>query len=306
MSPFCWRHVKVRGSIFRAVVLGIFLCWALKPAVSQIRKPVATTPSAHHSQSRATGYRFEVVSIRPANDTENWMVGATPDEYQAIGRPLSTTVIEAYFPQGYLFDAKVKSYIRDAPKWLWTKRYDFVGKVAPADLATWQRQGETSHAEAHTSMLQEMLRAALKKRCKLVVHRVPAMIQGYALILAKNDPNRKHLRPSKPDEQVPDNLVQLPLDGLMRPIPRHAEIPALKFFHTSMVSLAAELSTLLYAPVENKTGLMGKYDFSLIHTAMRIPSPAQWNFHWLGLKLVPIKVQIDAIVIDHMQQPSPN
>ena len=78
----------------------------------------------------------------------------------------------------------------------------------------------------------------------------------------------------------------------------------------SMPELAARLSGFLRRPVLDQTGLAGTYDFEYrtgnddqdsdltvgIITSMRE----------IGLKLAPGKGPVDTIVIDHVEQPSPN
>lgn len=306
MRPTRRDNLSRNPAIFIAPGLVTLLLCNSAIALCQIRKPLDTVPPSLHNQSRASGYRFQVVSIKPSHGAGNWMVGTVSDEYRAIGVPLAITLMQAYFPFGYLSDRKAKSYIQGAPKWLWTERYDFVAKVAPEDLALWQKARETSNAATPNKILQEMLRAALKERCKLVVHRVPLKMQGYALALAKGGPNRKHLRLSKPNEQVPSGTIKLSLGGRLKPIERKSDVPTAKFFHTSMASLAAMLPTWLGAPVQNRTGLTGRYDFSLIRIDTRRPPPSAWDWHWLGLKLIRVKTQGSAVVINHIQQPSPN
>jgi uncharacterized protein (TIGR03435 family) len=81
--------------------------------------------------------------------------------------------------------------------------------------------------------------------------------------------------------------------------------PALTYYKTSMASLAANLSMLQGIQVEDRTGIAGKYDFSLMRWQSDDGSYS-WDFEALGLKLQPIKVPSDTLVIDHIERPSPN
>lgn len=72
-----------------------------------------------------------------------------------------------------------------------------------------------------------------------------------------------------------------------------------------MASLAAIMSIWWSATVEDRTGLTGQYDFALTqlnHTG----DPSDWDLGVVGLKLRPIKVPAENIVIDHIEYPSPN
>jgi uncharacterized protein (TIGR03435 family) len=83
-----------------------------------------------------------------------------------------------------------------------------------------------------------------------------------------------------------------------------------------MQQLAAALAGQMDTRVFDKTGLTGKYDFVLEYLGTiegpgdsdpeaRLPLvkalPDQ-----LGIKLEPVKGQMDVLVIDHIEKPSPN
>jgi len=71
-------------------------------------------------------------------------------------------------------------------------------------------------------------------------------------------------------------------------------------------------------PVQDRTGLTGKYDFVLKRIDMSeeqdgrvsldaIPAPNDiWDMGALGLKVEPIKIPAETIVIDHIERPSEN
>ncbi len=153
-------------------------------------------------------------------------------------------------------------------------------------------------------MLQAMLQVALADRCKLVVHRTPATFPGFALVLSNRGPNRKRLVEAKPNEVIPDNALKVAEDGRMVPI-RSEYDPVVHFYVTPMASLAAEMSRW-GAPVEDRTGLTGKYDFALTRFSTTNNPSADWNLAALGLRLEPINVPTEAIIIDHIERPSPN
>jgi uncharacterized protein (TIGR03435 family) len=69
-----------------------------------------------------------------------------------------------------------------------------------------------------------------------------------------------------------------------------------------------------YVPVTNKTGLNGKVDFGLEVAASNADSPGDAPYllaealqKQLGLKLTPVKIKLDVIVVDHAEgTPTPN
>jgi uncharacterized protein (TIGR03435 family) len=213
--------------------------------------------------------------------------------------PLGVAIEFAYLP----LRTQRKEQIVNAPAWLWSDEFDFVGKVGPDDLEEWRMS--TQHGLYRPSpMLEAMLQAALADRCKLAVHRVPATFPGFALVVSSRGPNRKRLAEAKPDETIPDNAQKMYEDGKMVPI-LSSDDPVTHFYETSMVSLAAVLSSW-GAPVEDQTGLTGKYDFALTRLSTIGDPSVDWDVAALGLKLKPIKIQTENIVIDHIERPSPN
>ena len=73
------------------------------------------------------------------------------------------------------------------------------------------------------------------------------------------------------------------------------------------------LTRELDRPVVDKTGLTGKYDFTLQFTPAAsestdstAPSIFTAIQEQLGLKLEPQKAPMDVLVIDHIEPPSPN
>src|SRR5579884_2266013 len=134
---------------------------------------VQTTPA--QSKQADTDLKFEVVSIKPAQP------GAAPDEkllpdgFIRTNVSLSHLIVMAYFPAVLWSPYRIKN----APDWI-NDHYDLVGKVASGDVAEWQKHSGMLDNKA----VQSALQAALKDRCKLVVHRVPDEIVGYDLVVA--------------------------------------------------------------------------------------------------------------------------
>jgi uncharacterized protein (TIGR03435 family) len=61
-------------------------------------------------------------------------------------------------------------------------------------------------------MLQVILQNALADRCKLVIHRIPTHINGFALVAANHGPNRKYLVESNSGDVILDKAVSIALD----------------------------------------------------------------------------------------------
>lgn len=286
------------GSRRTLSLIGISISLAVISVGSQVGNGPGATATDGNAAVRSD-LAFDVVSIRPVSDTGDRFIGTSRDEYRAIGWPLGTTIQLAYFS----FRMASKDRIIEAPSWVWNERYEFVGKVGETDLSEWQHFIQRGFM-APNPMLQIMLQHVLADRCKLVIHRVPAQVNGFALVVGKHGPNRKKLIESKPDEVIPDKAVKIALSGRMVPISRHDD-PVLHFYQTSMASLVLLMSEP-GAPIEDRTGLTAKYEFDLARLGTDGIPTSDWDFAPLGLKLIPTKIRTEQIVIDHIERPSPN
>ena len=292
------RRTSLLGAGCAAFTLSLSVFVATTSVVGQTRKMPPSTASDSDTGLRPD-LAFDVISIRPSNvGPDQWHFGAPwgSNHYEAIGMPLGHAILTAFFP------ARLQSQDRivGAPSWVWNDKYDLVGKVAEADLPAWQKFNKGGQ----NPMLETMLQNALVDRCKLVVHRVPALVEGYALVVAKLGSNRRSLIESKPDDVIPDRALKMELDGRMIPIYSHDD-PVLHFYRTSMASLALTLS-LFGGPVEDRTGLTGKYRFDLTRLGTEGIQSSDWDLAPLGLKLIRAKIPTENIVIDHIERPSPN
>jgi len=243
---------------------------------------------------------FEVVSVRasPRGGARSISIAAAGDEFRAMGMPLSMAIRMAYFPVRTLS----REQLVGAPGWVWDDEYDFVGKVAEADLPMWHQFTERGFMVPNP-MLQIMLQNALTERCRMVVHSVSVQVDGYALVVTNRGPNKKNLVASKPDDFVPSEAVGIGLDASMIPLFPGRD-PVLHFYQTSMAALALEMSGPFR--VEDRTGIPGKYRFDLVRLGTEGTPTSDWDWAPLGLKLTPVKTPAKNIVIDHIERPSPN
>ena len=246
----------------------------------------------------STKYTFDVVSIRPSSDDERWhgRQAVSDNEYFAIYRPLGVTVLRAYLP---VTNARRENLL-NAPAWLWNDNYDLVGKVAPEDAAEFNRYQRNWLST--NPVLQSMLQYALKERCGLTVHRVTVERNGYALVQSKPP---VHLRPATGTETIPKDAIPSTDGGHFLSYWPGQE-PKMTFYTVSMKGFAEQLSAFVGQPIEDRTGLSGTFDFVLpMHTEAELPAE-RFDVRSLGLELKPIKVEMDAIQIDHIDKPTPN
>ena len=165
-----------------------------------------------------------------------------------------------------------------------------------------------------------MLQSLLADRCKLKIHFETKEHPTYTLVVAKGglklkeaDPNNTYANGIKVPEGRPRTGVMMlgpygKLTGQAIPIPR----------------LAGQLAALIRSPVMDRTGLTGKYDFTLewspdegrgmtMQGAGR-PTPSDDSGpsiftaiqEQLGLKLESTKGPVEYVVVDHVERPSEN
>jgi uncharacterized protein (TIGR03435 family) len=155
--------------------------------------------------------------------------------------------------------------------------------------------------------LRQMFQTLLEDRFKLKIHRETREMTAYNLVVAKGGAKLKH---ADPDGEVT-------LDG--QPIEQGNSLSAygadggthLLGKSASMERLVYALSGRLHAPVVDKTGLTGPFDYNIVFSREDNPSdtggpPALITAlqEEMGLRLEKTKSQVDIIVVDHVEKPA--
>ena len=258
------------------------------------------------SENADSGLKFEVVSIKPTQPGAGYDEKLLPNGFIKTNVSLSHLILMAYFPAVLWSPYR----IRNAPDWI-NDHYDLVGKVATGDVAEWQKH---SGNMLDNKALQSALQAVLKDRCKLVVHRIPAEVVGYDLVVAKRGPGPK-LTP--PDEVFPAD-IPLYSDGSRSGsiVDMKSNSSKLAYYNVTMDRFVASFSFVSGFQIQNKTGLTGRYDIVLndtlpiqggepdLYTSLK-PSE-RYDFRSSGLRLQQTMVPITDLVIDHIERPSSN
>ena len=174
-----------------------------------------------------------------------------------------------------------------------------------------------------------MLQALLTDRFRLKVHFERREMPIYQLLVAKGGPK---LTPAT--EPPPEPTTPPPSSGPVSP-PRPEDMrQGVRVVHRNrntaeMIAKGEPLDVFvstpfpgLGRPIVNKTGLTGKYDFTLNWTLDQSVTPEPDGLaaagqtdgpsiftavqEQLGLKLVPTKGPVEVIIIDHIEMPSEN
>jgi uncharacterized protein (TIGR03435 family) len=252
---------------------------------------------------------FEVVSIRPSGSQENAGVKILPDGYQAKGMSLETTILIAYLPAPYF---KHQDELKGYPSWVANETYDIDAKVSSSDLAEWQRLNQNMMQTPE--VLQQMLRAVLTERCKLTIHSVSAQVDGYVLTA---DKSKLKLEPQSDSEPAAPGMKLLDGGTALNSLQDGKHV--WMFSNTSMTALVGFLSFTAQGPMEDKTGLQGKYHFILTPWTPEAPSseptdqlatdpgpPIPWDLERVGLKVTRVKLPTKSWIVDSIQRPSSN
>jgi uncharacterized protein (TIGR03435 family) len=219
--------------------------------------------------------------------------------------PLMLVIMTAYVPQsggGAMFT----NNIAGMPEWARNENYDIDARVSEPDLAEWQKPA------SQKAMLPAMLQALLADRFKLVAHREMKEEPVFELVVSKGGPRFKE---STADEPHP-NAAAIPGDGgYMSPGDGGGKV---QFIDATMAAFASILSNLAGRPIQDKTGLTGRYDLSFQkpmpggspsagQQEASDPGPTIFSvIEELGLKLMPAKGSTEILVIDHVERPSEN
>jgi|SRR5579862_876364 len=253
---------------------------------------------------------FEVASVKPA----------APGARGTLIRPGpggGLTITNMTLKEMIVFSYRIQPFqISGGPGWLDSAHYDIVAKP---------------EAKPNQGEVQVMLQALLADRFQLTIHRESKELLMYALVLARKDSKLgPSLIESKDGSCTPPDLSRRP------PPPEPGNLPALacgnmmwgrgrmRAVSVSIGDITPTLSRLLGRVVNDKTGLIGKFDISVEWTPDESPAfplspnepkppadPAGPSIfaalqEQLGLKLEPQKGPVEIFVIDRAEKPSEN
>lgn len=195
----------------------------------------------------------------------------------------------------------VRSYqVIGAPGWVNEREWDVEGKTDDAETLKLKAMNKPDARAERCLLLQSLL----AERFKLVVHQETKTESALALIVAKGGPKFKEASPTPPGQTPKPPVVM--------------ENGILTFNGYPIGGLAAVLSQVMGQTVVDKTGLAGKYEFTIPWTKSEVEVTTSTPTDdsgasiftvlqdQLGLRLQQTKVPTEVIVIDHVEEPSPN
>lgn len=232
----------------------------------------------------ASAQTFEVVSIRPniSNDTRQDLGGAPG---QMIG---SNIPVWWLIRNAYQID---ESELIGAPPWVFSDRYDIIGKMP---------------AGATREQVRPMVIKLLEDRLGLVVRRDTRDLPVYALVAARSD--------KRPGPKLTRSSIEncAAARATVRPCNMNMNSGRVRATGTQLAELAPLLSQYVGRRVFDRTGMPGLYDFELdfspgleaggdnstsLFTALE---------EQLGLKLESQRGPVEVIVVQQIRRPTEN
>jgi uncharacterized protein (TIGR03435 family) len=254
---------------------------------------------------------FEVATIRPSGSESDFFdIHIADSRFSVEGAPLKALLKFAY-------DTKIEAQLPTEPGWIAQEKFDIDARIDDAEVQSMSKLAPDQKFE----QLRLMLQSLLAERFNLKVSSRMKELPVYALVVAKSGPHLTpvNLAPELQNQHMPQ------LSGGSR-----GELKA------SAVSMPMFTRWLSGRPdtggraVIDATGLTGSYDFALnftpddVHIAQindAVPGQGAANSsstdstgpslftalqEQLGLKLESRKAPVEVLVIDHVEQPSPN
>jgi uncharacterized protein (TIGR03435 family) len=261
----------------------------LARATAETAWTIPAPPAALRPMAADAVPTFEVATIKPSNPDQQGKV------FTVRGREVLTINTSVRDLVAFAYSVHPRQIVR-GPGWLETEKFDVTGQP---DI-----EGVPNQLQLRT-----LVQKLLTDRFKLTFHREQQELSIYALVVGPKGPS---LTKSSGN---PNGLPSLIFRGL-------GSLPAI---NASMADLARAMqAAVLDRPVVDRTGLEGRYDFTLTWTpdetqfasmGVKVPPPptdaaAPSLFtaiqEQLGLKFEPSRAPVDVMVIDGVDHPSPN
>jgi uncharacterized protein (TIGR03435 family) len=220
-------------------------------------------------------------------------------EIQPAGHRIVAVNVPMFRLIGFAFGRQRSDLIDGLPEWARQQHWDLQATIADDSVPAFQ-----SLDFAHQSAL---LQDILRDRCHLQAHTGRKIVPVYALVVAKSG-LKMHPSPPSGPEGHPDGWDITQTNGHLhgRDVPMEALL-----YMLSKINLDRQ--------VVDQTGLKARYDFDLTWTPdelSNLTEPASGDTkppslftamqEQLGLRLEATKAEVDAVLIDHIDRPTPN
>jgi uncharacterized protein (TIGR03435 family) len=322
------RHAESRSLSLATICVAALVLLVVAGALTAPRlgaQVPATQPPTPQWQIDAGGkMAFDVVSVKPNTCGPSCPVdGNMPTNPGNVMPPNGGLFTVTNFSLNSLIAFAFKIYPNQSvasqlPNWAKTYRFDIEARA----------EGNPTKDQ-----MRLMAQSLLADRFKLAIHHETRQLPVYALVLDKPGKLGPQLRQHPDDspcstEPPPggsEPRAAATVDGGFPEIcgglfvwpPQSADGPArMGARNVTMELIAITLTGGVDRPVLDKTGLTGRFDFLMEFTAQRPlgaddqpgsgPTFLEAVKEQLGLKFEPTAGPVDVLVVDHIEEPSPN
>lgn len=278
--------------------------------------PAFPRPSAPTLAALAAGLaEYDVTSILPVDPKvriTTMGLRYTPDGVQAQSITVPMLVRLAY---GGLMKLPTDNSVSGLPDWAKTSSYAVEGKMNPAQAAAFAKLSRDEQEQIREQMLQ----ALLLVRFKLKVHQESKQAPDFELVVVKSGPSLQASESNPGAMKGPDGK---PIAGSYLRMLSMGKVVAQEFTMKQLANYLMQPFVGLGRPVVDKTGLAGKYNFTLDWTpdpaftpASALgpvgglpPDPSGPSIYTaledqLGLRLRPATGMFEVVVVDHVELP---
>jgi uncharacterized protein (TIGR03435 family) len=269
---------------FNSPTRNVWKATKLATATTRLAFLVAITPYAEAQLPATVRPEFEVASVR-ANKSGPPVVYRDPFVVAPGGRFTATNVT--------LADLIIFSYhvpqiqIQGGPRWFTSDRFDVIAKA------------DANDGELRPRDVLRRVQSLLEDRFKLILHRTMRVMNVLALTVGSDQPRIQESGETEGEPNV-----------------RGGERGQMYFHKQPVVGLTSTMANILNAPVVDRTGLSGRFDFTLDPVKYASPTPGVYENYGdllltavreqLGFKVERQKASLEILVIDHVERPTEN
>jgi uncharacterized protein (TIGR03435 family) len=265
---------------------------------------------------------YDVVSVKPVHPdaVRSTAVFHHPDGIDGESVTVEMVVRSSY---AYTFGTGTGGFVNEdvisgLPAWAKTDYFSLRAKMSPEQVAAFTKLDTGQQRACQDNMEQAMV----ADRFKLKIHREPRQVPAYELVVAKGGPRLKE-SPGPDDPNAPKSPDGKPLtEGSLQILPAKGGVKLVMQAY-SMEVLASLLTNYSYLgvghSVVDKTGLTGRYSFTLTFTPSQGMGPAGGPDagasdpgssiftaleEQLGLRLQRTTATFNTVVVDHVERPA--
>jgi uncharacterized protein (TIGR03435 family) len=302
------RMFPIRSIVLAVATLGGSPAFAQGASAAATTAPATVCPDASLAA-------YDVVSVKPVHPERILFMGAQelPD---GINGEIVTVAMLVQGAYSTAVNLTLDDAVAGLPDWAKADYFSVQAKMNPDQVAAFPKLSKTEQRACRQAMMQ----ALLGDRFKLQVHRETRQVLAYDLVVAKGGPKMKEGEPDAGGLRLSNGKL-IPMRMFISNGTEN--VTAQAFPMDQLANLLTRVREVGHT-VTDKTGLTGKYSFTLSFAASpgvgpasagaptdaTAPEPAPSIFtaleDQLGLKLKRGTETVDTVAVDHVERPGAN